>query len=371
MTGSAVLLRRGWRALLAFGALATVAAACDVANWTPTPVSFDVPAAPSVTVGNSTTTTTTTTTTVAPPACTLSGPGGPLFDVNATDVGVGFTGRTFRMGTPNSACTAANPTGAKVPLIIALHGGAETSSFMAGYSDLYARGNTGTDDYAVIFPQAVDKGVMTTWNDGRSGITTQPATGVNPDVTDVNDVGYINALIDWAISTGAVNPNKVYVTGFSNGAFMANRLACESSSKLAAAVFVAGYAPLDPIAAYCPSGGASLPVLLISSDAESVVPFAGGQIGCGTVCPRGRTVSASAFMTTWRTRNGCTGSPTQEALATNVGGPGTRFVSACTKATVQDVLHDTNHEYYGGSVSAEQTYNAAVRTWAFLKQFTR
>ncbi len=30
-----------------------------------------------------------------------------------------------------------------------------------------------------------------------------------------------------------------------------------------------------------------------------------------------------------------------------------------------------NHEYYGGSVSAEQAYNAAARTWAFLKQFTR
>lgn len=133
-------------------------------------------------------------------------------------------------------------------------------------------------------------------------------------------------------------------------------------------MFVAGYTPARSDLAVLPERRCFAAGHAHLVRRGSIVPFAGGQIGCSSACPRGRTVSATAFMSTWGVRNGCTGGPTSSPINAQIGGQGSHRVWACAKLTVQDLLHDTNHEYYGGSLSAEQTYKAANTSWTFLKQ---
>ena len=62
--------------------------------------------------------------------------------------------------------------------------------------------------------------------------------GAKPD-----DVGYLMGIIDELVKKGVVDPKRVYLAGFSNGGFLAYRLACEHADKIAAIVSVGGGAP--------------------------------------------------------------------------------------------------------------------------------
>jgi polyhydroxybutyrate depolymerase len=62
--------------------------------------------------------------------------------------------------------------------------------------------------------------------------------GQNPD-----DVGYLLGIIDELVKKGIADPKRVYLAGFSNGGFMAYRLACEHGDKIAAIVSVGGASP--------------------------------------------------------------------------------------------------------------------------------
>lgn len=62
--------------------------------------------------------------------------------------------------------------------------------------------------------------------------------GAKPD-----DVGYLMGIIDELVKKGVADPKRVYLAGFSNGGFMAYRLACEHADKISAIVSVGGGAP--------------------------------------------------------------------------------------------------------------------------------
>ena len=44
---------------------------------------------------------------------------------------------------------------------------------------------------------------------------------------NIDDVGFISLLIDELIIEYGIDPNRVYITGISNGGFMSYTLACE------------------------------------------------------------------------------------------------------------------------------------------------
>lgn len=124
--------------------------------------------------------------------------------------------QAFRRGRP------ARP----LPVVLALHGGADT---MNGFEK-----KTGFDALAdehgflAVYPD----GFMFTWN---AGDCCAPAR-----VAHIDDVGFLTKLIDHLTGSGLADPKRVYVTGFSNGAGMAYRLACEAPQRLAAIGVVSG-----------------------------------------------------------------------------------------------------------------------------------
>ncbi len=128
------------------------------------------------------------------------------------------------------------------------------------------------------------------WNDG--------SPQQYPDRPTVDDVGFLTAVLDDLPRNFAVDATRVLVSGFSNGAGMAFRLAAERPERLTA---------LAPVAGHCwqpePRLRVPLPTLYLVGTADPLIPLAGGTI----VSPWGGVVvkpSVRATLDKWATANG-------------------------------------------------------------------
>jgi polyhydroxybutyrate depolymerase len=118
--------------------------------------------------------------------------------------------------------------------------------------------------------------------------------GKRPD-----DVGAIVRLVDERVKRGDVDPKRVYLVGFSNGAFLAERVACDHADKIAAVVAIGGAGP----ARCTPSSPVAL--LDVHGRDDDVVPVDGGALGAGL--PRlARVPAAKEALATWGRVDGCT-----------------------------------------------------------------
>lgn len=94
--------------------------------------------------------------------------------------------------------------------------------------------------------------------------------GCCPGVSS-DDVQFARDIIAWLKANTCVDESKVYSTGFSNGGFMSNRLACEVPE------LFAGIAPhsgtMGKTFACNPTKG--IPVLMFHGDSDPTVPFFG------------------------------------------------------------------------------------------------
>jgi polyhydroxybutyrate depolymerase len=120
--------------------------------------------------------------------------------------------------------------------------------------------------------------------------------------TGVDDVTYIDAVIDEIAARYAVDPARVFVVGHSNGAFMAHRYACDRSTRVAAVVTLAGMQWKDQ--SHCdPSSPVS--VLQVHGTNDETVRYDGGTMPNGARYP-----GAVETVGDWAQHNGCTGSLT-------------------------------------------------------------
>jgi polyhydroxybutyrate depolymerase len=87
-------------------------------------------------------------------------------------------------------------------------------------------------DFLVAYPNGTRGLFGYTWNGGDC---CGPAMRKGSD-----DVAFISELIDDLVEHQRVDPNRVYVTGISNGGIMAHRIGCELSTKVAGIAPIAG-----------------------------------------------------------------------------------------------------------------------------------
>ncbi len=94
------------------------------------------------------------------------------------------------------------------------------------------------------------------------------------DEQGTSDVESVTALLDSVIAAGCVDPDRISITGVSNGAGMATRMSCKLPGRFAAVVAVAaGYRALDS----CPNT-ARASFLAIHGSADTVVPYNGKTV---------------------------------------------------------------------------------------------
>jgi len=221
---------------------------------------------------------------------------GNASDANYTDsIIVGELKRTYLIHIP-----ASHGKTKSMPLLIALHGGGGSGKHMiklklGGFDKL-----SDQEGFVVVYPDGIEKN----WNDGRSG----EETGYSVHKENIDDVGFISALIDALIKKLNVNPKRVYVTGMSNGAIMSYRLACELTEKIAAIAAVAGNIPQNLYPSCSPSRPIS--VLAINNVNDPLMPFAGGNItGPFGLKKLGKVLSTSETARFWVKHNNCSLSP--------------------------------------------------------------
>jgi polyhydroxybutyrate depolymerase len=156
--------------------------------------------------------------------------------------------------------------GERRPLLIYLHGlggsGAET------LADPEIRGLAERARMVLLAPDGnLDRAGRRFWNAGRACC--------NLDGKAVDDLARLETLIDHWRQRPEIDPARVYVVGFSNGGFMAHRLACWMDDRLAAVVSVggAGRAPEEACAAV-----SSIAVVEVHGDADPIVRYQGGRV---------------------------------------------------------------------------------------------
>jgi len=178
-----------------------------------------------------------------------------------------------------------------VPLVICLHGlGDDMNNFYGIGMNRVAD----TANFIVLTPQALVASVFgyvvgTAWNSGAGYM------GVTLNST-IDDVGFIQALIDTTSRLYNIDSKRIYVCGFSMGGFMSNRLACEKSNKIAAIASVAGTIG-SGLAACHPVR--PIPVCHFHGTADSTVYYTGNLYGS----------DAEALVSFWRNNNQCVTSP--------------------------------------------------------------
>lgn len=175
------------------------------------------------------------------------------------------------------------------PLVILLHG--------------YGASGAGQDLYFGLGRIVDTRGFLYAYPDG-----TVDATGkrfwnasdacCNFQSLPVDDVAYVNAIIDDMSSRYNVDTHRIFVVGHSNGGFMSHRFACDASPRVAAFVSLAGVVWND-MTRCAPTQHVS--VLQVHGDADSTVLYNGGMFGLATY------PSARATVVGWGMRNGCTG----------------------------------------------------------------
>ena len=134
--------------------------------------------------------------------------------------------RPFNVFVP-SRYSSSNP----VPLIISLHGFNQSGTKFEKYLDLTPIAQA--DDIIYVHPDGTaDTHGVRFWN-------------ATPECCDfqspkVDDDAYVMSIIDSVSAQYAIDPNRIYVIGHSNGGFMVNRLACNHADRIAAVVNMAG-----------------------------------------------------------------------------------------------------------------------------------
>ena len=171
--------------------------------------------------------------------------------------------RRYLLHMPNNAAKAE-----RLPLLFVLHGGGGSgpqAAFATGFSPIADRLN-----FCVVYPDGTGpfRGRLLTWNSG--GIP------VYASDENVDDVGFLRAVIASVKEKIAVDPERITATGISNGAMMCHRLAREAADIFAAIAPVSGAMDFTAADSKIP-----IAVMIVHGTADEHVRYLGGRPSAG------------------------------------------------------------------------------------------
>jgi polyhydroxybutyrate depolymerase len=173
-----------------------------------------------------------------------------------------------------------------LPLLINLHGYTGTGASQSLYTFLEEAAVEAKIAY--IAPTGTeDKQGSTFWNANSACC--------NFNGSNVDDVAFIDSLIEKSSQLANIDPKRIYIFGHSNGSFMAYAYLCSGSSTVAAIAGLAGAMNVDP--GLCKAKPNN--VLHIHGELDETILYNGGNL-FGTAY-----TSAQATIDQWSTINGC------------------------------------------------------------------
>ncbi len=177
--------------------------------------------------------------------------------------------------------------GRPLPVVMMLHGGEGNGGRIAQQTGLPAF--VDRDRFIAVFPDAGGR----QWNDGRE--TTR---------SEIDDVGFLVAVVHDVVGRYGGDPARVFVGGASNGGMMVQRLACETTSVFNAYAVAIANMPVALLGACHPPRRA--PMLFFESTDDPLMPWAGGEIRHGRFRGvGGLVISAPATVDFWSRVDRC------------------------------------------------------------------
>jgi polyhydroxybutyrate depolymerase len=180
----------------------------------------------------------------------------------------------------------------KLALVLNLHGSGSTASAEEKFSGMDATADA--DHFIVAYPQAlIPYSAGYNWN-----IPGEPmVNGKFPPASAPSDVTFLTTLVRDLAGQYCIDLSRVYATGVSGGARMADQLACDASGVFAAIAPVAGLRLPSP----CPTSR-PVPVIAFHGTADLIDPYDGNGLGYWTY-----SVPTAAHL--WAGHDHCAASP--------------------------------------------------------------
>ncbi|MFT5264411.1 MAG: polyhydroxybutyrate depolymerase [Polaribacter sp.] len=185
-------------------------------------------------------------------------------------------------------------------------------------------------------------------------------------VAEVDDVGFINALIDTLYENYDINLDKVYATGMSNGGYMSYKLACELTDRFQAIASVTGSIVPSELDLCMPTS--TFPIMQIHGTADPTVAYAGSVFGVGI----------ENLVSYWVEHNDCANSPDTTYIAESTAAD----MSSAVKISYTDCDTDREviffkiiggeHTWPGAFIPigiTNQDINASIEIWNFFNQY--
>ena len=257
-----------------------------------------------------------------------------------------------------------------LPVVTMLHGGggkargamtetgwsakADKENFLAVYPEGVARDPKRHASF-VFNPQS--------WNDGSARPILAAAQ------KNIDDVGFLNAMLDDLSTRLRVDPRRIYVTGFSNGGSMTFRAGRELAARLAAIAPVSGSDWLDK-----PAPARPVPLLYITGTKDPLNPIDGGAIFIGDK-PAGTKPPVRTFIKKWVAMLGC--APEPHVIYDQDGVHGTAYTACRDHAEVEFyTVAGMGHFWAGGKShlpervigKSSDAINATDLIWEFFRR---
>lgn len=194
------------------------------------------------------------------------------------------------------------------PVLFVLHGLGDNMSNMFNATGF--RQIADAHGWIVITPQALNATISlmgysyeigAAWHSGASGSLGTMNIVVNEEV---DDAGFLMAILDDLIANYNVDQNNVFCTGFSMGGFMSNRMAMEHGDRIKAIASVSGTIG-NEIATSTPVGHVS--AMHIHGTADGTVTYENAGFNVGITVSVG--LGAEATVEYWRNYNQCSATP--------------------------------------------------------------
>ena len=241
------------------------------------------------------------------------------------------------------------------PLVIAMHGGFGNANNLENQSQLSVKANA--DDFVVVYPEGVKSPGLgiSSWNAGW-------CCGYASNA-DIDDVGFIDQLLDELIGEYSIDFNRVYATGMSNGGFMSYRLACELPDRIAA---IAPVSCSMAMVNCTPERG--VPVIHFHSFQDTSIPWEGG-VGDGA--SGHHNPPTDSVLNAWAALNGC--NVLNDTLENTDEYTHNRWSDCeCGAGIELYITQDGGHSWHGGSQTVigdqpSQFISATDAMWEFFQ----
>jgi polyhydroxybutyrate depolymerase len=255
--------------------------------------------------------------------------------------------RSFYIHVPNNIDESNS-----IPLLFVLHGFGSSAERIMGYSNFQSIADE--NNFIVIFPQGspfktVLSSAASHWNSG--GWTAG---------SDVDDVDFIDSIINWTTSTYNIDQKRIYSTGMSNGGFMSYHLACNLGSRIAAIASVTGSMSKQTFEDCNPNH--PTPVLQIHGAADLTVPYTGNSaLGMESI---------PDSLNYWSTYNACDPEPVvavadffEESYSIEYWS----YENCLNNTQVDLILHSTMGHFWPSMNS--HSISASADIWRFLSKY--